>query len=81
MKPILFVAALMAAAVWWVNDCYVPRRAQWAASLKSERFRLADMEREDNVVFRNAKADRTWTVGSLADDDARSYSAKFKPKK
>ncbi|MBQ7234230.1 MAG: LptF/LptG family permease [Kiritimatiellae bacterium] len=71
VKPILFVAALMAAAVWWVNDCYVPRRAQWAASLKSERFRLADMEREDNVVFRNARADRTWTVGSLADDDAR----------
>ena len=71
VKPILFVAALMAVAVWWVNDCYVPRRAQWAASLKAERFRLADMEREDNVVFRNAKADRTWTVGSLADADAR----------
>lgn len=71
VKPILAVAALTGAAVWWVNDVYVPRHAQWAVALKAERFRLEDMEREDNIVFRNSKFDRTWTVGSLLDDTAR----------
>ena len=71
VKPILAVAVIVSAAVWWVNDYYVPRFAQWAVVMKAERFRMDAMERADNIVFRNAKADRTWTVGSLGEANAR----------
>ena len=71
VKPILAVSILVGAAVWAVNDFYVPRKAQWAIAMRSERFRLDAMERADNIVFRNSKADRTWAVGNLADANAR----------
>ena len=71
VRPILAVAVLVGAAVWWVNDFYVPRRAQWATALKSGRFRLEELDLADKIVFRNSKADRTWTVGNLGDANAR----------
>ena len=70
-KPILAVSVLMAAFVVWINEDYVPRRAQWAAQLRNERFDSKKIARADNIVYRNAKADRTWNVDSLGDVEAR----------
>ena len=69
-RPILVVALLMAGVVVWVNEWYVPRRAQWAKQLKSEKFDIKKMERADNIVFRNVQEGRTWTVGSIVTPDA-----------
>ena len=69
VKPLLCVALAMSAAVAWVNESFVPARAQWAAQLKNSRFDLEKLLREDNVVLRNAVADRTWNVGALLDAD------------
>jgi len=74
VKPIIAVALGMAAFVWWVNDCYVPRHAQWARAMKTEQFDLAKVETADNIVYRNAKHFRTWTVDRLLDDDAEHLS-------
>lgn len=71
--PVLCVAAAMAVAVWWVNDEYVPRRAQWAKKLKGDKFRTSDAA-ADNIVYRNSAAGRTWSVGRLLDPDARSLA-------
>ena len=73
-RPILFAAALMAAFVYWVNDCYVPRRAQWARQLRTQKFDLAKMAKADNIVYRNAKEWRTWTIDKFLDPDAQHLS-------
>ena len=70
-RPILFVALLMAAAVAWINEVYVPRKAQWAKQLKTERFDSAKMATSDNIVFRNVRDFRTWAIGGLATPDAK----------
>ena len=69
-RPILAVAVLMSGVVLWVNEWYVPRRAQWAKQLKYEKFDLKKMERADNIVFRNVRENRTWTVGAVETPDA-----------
>ena len=71
VRPILLVAILMACAVACVNEFAVPRYAQWAKRLRNERFELAKLERISGIVYRNAKSDRTWTVGSLEKGNAR----------
>jgi len=38
VKPLLFVSCAMALFVAWVNESYVPRRAQWAKQLRNARF-------------------------------------------
>jgi len=70
VKPIVGVAFGMAAFVWWVNDSYVPRHAQWARAMKTEQFDLKKVETADNIVYRNARHFRTWTVDRILDDDA-----------
>ena len=67
VKPLLFVAFAMACFVAWVNESYVPRYAQWAKQLRNARFDMDKVEKADNIVFRNAKADRTWTVDVVTD--------------
>lgn len=69
-RPILCVALLMSFVVLFVNEWYVPRRAQWAKQLKNEKFDLKKMEKADNIVFRNVRDCRTWTVGKVATPDA-----------
>lgn len=69
VKPLLFVACLMAAFVAWVNECYVPTEAQWAKTLRNEHFNLKKVERVDNIVYCNPKAGRIWTVDGLEGDD------------
>jgi lipopolysaccharide export system permease protein len=70
-NPILLTALAISFVVFWVNEWYVPRRAQWAKQLKGERFDVEKMERADNIVFRNARDCRTWTVGSIVPDATR----------
>lgn len=70
-KPILAIAVLMSAFVAWVDEDYVPRRAQWAMQMRNERFDTKKIARADNIVFRNAKEARTWNVDSLGDIDGR----------
>ncbi len=66
VKPLLVVACAMALFVAWVNECYVPRYAQWAKQLRNARFEMQKVAKADNIVFRNAKADRTWTIDEMA---------------
>ena len=67
VKPLLAVALAMACFVAWVDEWYVPRVAQWAKQLRNERFEVARAARADNIVFRNAKADRTWSIDVMLD--------------
>ena len=66
-KPLLAVALVMSGVVIYVNESFVPWKAQWAAQMKTDQFDLKMMESADNIVFRNARACRTWNVNSLAD--------------
>ena len=70
VKPLLFVAALMAVFVGYVNEVFVPAKAQWAKQFRAARFKDEGMALADNVVCRNAAADRTWNAGILAAEDA-----------
>lgn len=67
VKPLLFVAFAMALFVAWVNESYVPRTAQWAKQLRNARFEAEEVAKADNIVFRNAKSDRTWTIDVVSD--------------
>ena len=67
--PMFLVALAMTAFVYWVNEAYVPATAQWAAHLKGARFDMSQMVSQDNIIFRNANAFRTWTVESFGDQD------------
>lgn len=70
VKPLLAVAALMAGFVGWVNEAYVPEKAQWAKQFKDAKFREAEMEKADDIVFHNPKADRIWKIGGKLANDA-----------
>lgn len=67
VKPLLAVAAAMALFVTGVNEWYVPNYAQWAKQLRNERFDGAKVSRADNIVFRNSKANRTWSIDRMDD--------------
>lgn len=67
VRPLLVVAAAMSLLVVGVNEFFVPRRAAWAALMKNNQFDAKRFAREDNVVYRNARASRTWQIDSLAD--------------
>ena len=69
-RPMLAVAFVMSLAVMFVNEWYVPRRAQWAKQMKTEKFNLQKLERADNIVYRNVRDCRTWTVGKVVTPDA-----------
>ena len=69
VRPILSVAIIMAAAVAWVNESFVPRRSQWAEQMKRAKFDESKFTRGDNIVFRNAKDFRTWDIDSFGDPD------------
>ena len=69
VRPILSVAIVMALAVAWVNESFVPHRAQWAEQMKKAKFDETKFSRGDNIVFRNAKHDRTWNIDSFGNLD------------
>jgi len=67
--PMFAVALAMTGFVYWVNDVYVPKSAQWAVRFKNARFSLEKMGEQDDIIFRNADAGRTWTVDGFGDRD------------
>ena len=69
VKPLLAAAFAMSCFVLWVNEWYVPRHAQWAKQFRNERFDVEKVAKADNIVFRNAKADRTWSIDLMEDAD------------
>ena len=71
VKPLLFVAVLMAGVVTYVNEVFVPQHAQWAKQFRDARFSDEEMAHAANVVYCNAVADRTWNVGMMVTDDAK----------
>ena len=70
VRPMLVVAVLMAAFVGWVGESFVPRYAQWSRQMRSTKFNLADLSREDNIVYHNVRESRTWNIGAAMDDSA-----------
>ena len=74
VMPLLTVSAAMAAFVFYVNDVYVPRHAQWAAQMKTVQFNRDRMEKVDNIVYRNAGANRTWNIDRMLDEGGHHLS-------
>ena len=70
VRPMLVVAVMMAAFVCWVNEAFVPRHAQWAKQFRAARFKDAEMAQEDNIVYHNVKAGRTWNIGAVMNAEA-----------
>lgn len=70
VRPMLVAAAIMAAFVAWVNEAFVPRYAQWATRLRAAHFKTSEMQHEDNIVYHNVNASRTWNVGAVMNRDA-----------
>ena len=68
--PLLLVATLLAGGVAAVNEVFVPSKATWAADMKTYQFDESRFEKEADIVFRNAKASRTWQVNELLDAKA-----------
>ena len=76
VKPLLSAAFAVAVFVAWVNESYVPAKAQWAAHLRSERFQTDDgdatKQNTDFFVFRGESGRRIWWVGKVADSGYRN---------
>lgn len=70
VKPILFVAALMACAVGAINELYVPRYGEWAKKFRAARFREDEMAISEKVDYRNTLGRRLWKVGLVVNADA-----------
>ncbi len=70
VKPLLVVSTMMAIAVGWVNESFVPRYGQWAKQYRANRFDEEKMEQADDIVFHNAAQNRTWRVGFLVNREA-----------
>ena len=68
VKPLLVVALVMAVGVAYVNEAFVPLKAQWAAQMKTVQFDTAKIAHADNIVYRNSIGNRTWNIDSLGDD-------------
>ena len=70
VRPMLVVSVLMAAFVAWVNESFVPSYAQWARQMRSAKFDLDDLAREDNIVYHNVIESRTWNIGAAMNSGA-----------
>ena len=74
VRPLLAVATLMAAAVVYVNEVFVPKTAHWASQMKKDKFDLSRLSRGDNIVFRNAQDCRIWNIDEFRDNEGKSLS-------
>lgn len=68
VKPLLAVSILMALAVAYVNEVFVPAKANWAAQMKTVQFEQDAIESVDNIVFRNSRDNSTWNISTVLDD-------------
>ena len=60
VKPILAMSVLMACAVAWVNESYVPRNSPWATRFKVARFDTAETSKAKGILFINERVGRRW---------------------
>lgn len=60
VKPVLATAALMACAVAWVNESYVPRRGSWAKQFKDVRFKIDEMGDASKILYVNEQSGHKW---------------------
>lgn len=65
--PMLVVALLSAGGVAWLDECYVPMKAQWAKQFKAAKFKAVDVRLGSDVVYCNASRNRTWSIGTVED--------------
>jgi len=71
VKPLLSVAFVMALAVMWVNEEYVPENSHWAAQMKTYQFDQKEFRMADNIVFRNTPSSRTWNIERMLDREGK----------
>lgn len=71
VKPLLMVSIVLALFVLFVNEWFVPRYANWAAQMKTVKFRKENIEQLDNIVYRNAPDNRTWKIDRFGDVDGK----------
>lgn len=69
VKPILTVSILMTAFVFYVSESYVPKYAQWAKNLRTEKFDYKKASLQENLTFRSRQTGHTWTVGKVVDEN------------
>ena len=67
VKPILGVSIIMTIFVFYVSESYVPRYAQWAKNLRTEKFDYKKARLMENLTFRSRETGHTWTVGEIVD--------------
>ena len=67
-RPMLAMSLVVAAFVAWVGEVYVPARAQWARTLRNEKFDLSKAGTGRNITYRDSESGRTWTVDSVGSD-------------
>ena len=70
VKPILAMAALMACAVWWVNESYVPSHSSWAKKFRDAKFDFNAMASANRILYVNEKTGTIWHASmSQSPDD------------
>ena len=60
VKPILAMAALIACAVWWVNESYVPSHSSWAKKFRDAKFDFNAMASANRLLYVNEKTGCIW---------------------
>lgn len=60
--PLVLIAAAMALFTAWVNESFMPGRAEWAKRLRSERFDVAKTQKEAGFAYANSADRRIWTI-------------------
>ena len=73
VKPLLLVACIMAGAVVWVGEVFVPKYAHWATLYKGARFKDSEMTRTDDIVYRAPHSLRTWKIGSVLSSTGEKF--------
>lgn len=77
VKPILVMAVLMACAVAWVNESYVPGHSSWAKKFKDAHFDATAMASANRVLHVNEKTGRIWHASMTpAQDEAALENVK-----
>ena len=65
VKPLLAVSILMAAAVVWINESFVPAKAQWAAQMKTVQF-------DQEMISKASRSSRTVRTDRASATSSRS---------
>lgn len=74
VKPLLMVAAAVAAFTYYVNEVFVPVNSEWAKNFRAAKFKSAEMGNAGNTIFRNPVDNRTWNIGSFLKSDASALA-------